>query len=139
MKSMATIATGETTKAGAGTVLRTMLCFAALVLASISWGSAPAAWSPGGSAGSAAPQLEGQSLDALVPSRDLIRNGWGDRQAPAPRSSMASGDDLPAGLPVAGAGADLPAGPVDASLVAVHVLHPARFVRPAATGPPDAA
>lgn len=137
-KDMANTTTITTAKAGAGAALRAMLCFAVILLVSMSWGSVPVTWPAGGTAGSAAPYPESNAAGVLAPSRDLVRNGWIDRNASASRLSAANGDDLPAGLPSAFAQADLPAGFVADFVLENHALHPVRFVRPGATGPPAA-
>ncbi|MBX3488127.1 hypothetical protein [Parvibaculum sp.] len=138
LKDMAITTTITAAKAGAGAALRAMLCFALILLVSMSWGPAPMTWPAGGTAGSASPYPENHAAGALAPSRDTVRNGWADRNAFASRLSAANGDDLPAGLPSVFAQALPPAGFTADFVFEDHALHPVRFVRPGATGPPAA-
>lgn len=128
-------------KARAAMNLRALLCLVAIALTPVSWDAA-AQISVLDSAVAGAPASFPDDRKAIssTPSRDFIRSGASDRRALAARFADPFGDDLPAGLPAGFATVFPPIGiyAVQAATAATE-LHPARHVRPAATGPPDAA
>lgn len=126
-------------KACAGMSLRAMICLVAFAMVPVSWGATPNIPARDNVTASVSTALPGdRKAVSSTTSHDFIRSGV-ERRTLSVRFDDPLGDDMPAGLPAGFATVSGPDGISTVPMAAASELHPARHIRPAATGPPDAA